>query len=255
MILSPGNFIKNIGLGLFTVCALIPFFFSSPGLSSESLTVQSLAVPQGCSRLVFPKGTYSHYIQNLPIKSNLIIYSFDGRIIDSRYNVYAVVALPLLFRTDLEQCADYCMRFWAEYHRSCNLMNQFYLFDYSGHKKYFRSQNKNFEEFLRLCLAYSNSYSIKAGAQTLTPQELIPGDMVVQNENGRIGHVSMVVDVCKNEKGDRLYLMGFGFMPAQEFHIEKAPPQYGQEGWFFYEGYCSFLAEHYRYGAPHLRRF
>jgi hypothetical protein len=79
----------------------------------------------------------------------------------------------------------------------------------------------------------------------------------------------MIMDVCENGQGERLYLIGFSFMPAQEFHIEKAPGRlagrstrrrgnsepYGKEGWFSYGGYIRYLEEYYPFGEPVLRRF
>jgi hypothetical protein len=79
--------------------------------------------------------------------------------------------------------------------------------------------------------------------------------MIVQNENGGIGHVSMIMDACKNEKGEELYLIGYSFMPAQEFHIEGARPEYGKDGWFSIEGYYRYLADYLDLGKPVLRRF
>ena len=79
--------------------------------------------------------------------------------------------------------------------------------------------------------------------------------MIVQNQTGSIGHASMIVDACKNRKGEKLFLMGFSFMPAQEFHIEKAPAGYGKHGWFTVKGMQDFLEKYYPYGKPVLRRF
>ena len=62
-------------------------------------------------------------------------------------------------------------------------------------------------------------------------------------------------DVCENEAGERLYLIGFGFMPAQECHIEKAPADLGKEGWFTLGGYRQYLKQHLDFGKPELRSF
>jgi hypothetical protein len=238
---------------LFIFCALL--LLSLSPIAPEGRTVESLPVPEGFMRIRYPEGSFSRFLQRLPLKSGSSIYRFDGRVVNSGYDVMAVVALPLLFQEDLEQCADYAMRFWAEYHKASNILNQLYLFDYSGNKIFFRKQNKSFSEFLRLSMAYSNSYSIKAGANAALEADLRPGDMFVQNETGSIGHVSMIVDACGNTQGENLFLIGFSFMPAQEFHIEKAPPGFGTGEWFTYQGYCRFLETRYPYGVPRLRRF
>jgi hypothetical protein len=163
--------------------------------------------------------------------------------------------MPLLFKSDLEQCADYCMRFWAEYHKDMNKLDFLYLFDYSGNKKKFAGSGKNYKSFLKWIFSYSNSYSLKMGCAEVSKKELIPGDMIVQNEGGGIGHASVILDVCKSEEGKKLYLIGYSFMPAQEFHIEKAAGARGAEGWFTIEGYFDYLSDYIPLGDPVLRRF
>ena len=81
--------------------------------------------------------------------------------------------------------------------------------------------------------------------------------MFVQNKDGGIGHVSLVVDTAKNSIGKQIYLIGYGFIPAQEFHIEKAKKGYGIGGWFTKKGYEKYLSEFpfSPYGKPVIRRF
>ena len=106
-------------------------------------------------------------------------------------------------------------------------------------------------------MAYSNSYSIKKGANKVEAGDLKPGDMFVQNKDGGIGHVSLVVDCAKNINGKQIYLIGYGFIPAQEFHIEKAQTGYGIGGWFTKKGYEKYLSEFpfSSYGKPVIRSF
>ena len=106
-------------------------------------------------------------------------------------------------------------------------------------------------------MAYSNSHSIKKGAGVIEDSILKPGDMFVQNKDGGIGHVSLIMDVAQNQKNQRVYLIGYGFIPAQEFHIEKAGNAYGIQGWFTKEGYIDYLSKFpfSRYGEPVMRRF
>ncbi len=106
-------------------------------------------------------------------------------------------------------------------------------------------------------MAYSNSYSIKKGANKVEGRALKPGDMFVQNKDGGIGHVSLIVDSAKNNNGEQIYLIGYGFIPAQEFHIEKAERGYGINGWFTEKGYDKYLSEFpfSPYGKPVMRRF
>ena len=220
-----------------------------------------IKVPPGYKRILFPSETYSGYIQRLPLKKNKIIYEWNGsRLLSSflLYNVLAVVNKPVLFRQDLEQCADYAMRFWADYHKENKLLNKLFLLDYMGNKKYFKDSNKSYLKYLRWHMAYSNSYSIKKGLKIIDMNaKLIPGDMFVQNKDGGVGHVSVIVDIAENERNNRIYLIGFSFMPAQEFHIEDAGNRDNAGAWFTKSGYIRYLAKSSLsyYGEPVFRRF
>ena len=177
------------------------------------------------------------------------------------YDRMAVIDSPLLFSEDLEQCADYCMRFWAEFHRESGQLEQLFLYSYAGEKRLYRTSGLEYLEFLRQAFSGTNSYSLREGCVEIDAAELRPGDMIVQNDTGGIGHVSMIVDACESSKGDRLFLIGFSFMPAQEFHIERAPSfliqgkSMGVDGWFSIDGYLLFLDTYMPYGKPVFRRF
>jgi len=223
----------------------------------QSLTIRnSIPVPKGYQRQAYAVGSYSDWIQNLGLKDQPVIHDYRGRIINSGfYNVWGVVRMPLLFQSDLEQCADFAMRLWAEYHKAMGGLDRLYLFDYGGNKKSFKSSGISYPQFLKLAFAKTNSYSLKQGCKAIAAGEMIPGDMFVQNERGGVGHVSVVLDVCQSKEGKRLYLIGYSFMPAQEFHIERARDNYGIEGWFTREGYVQYLADFLNFGKPVLRRF
>jgi hypothetical protein len=238
------------------LCGLILVCMCSLGLSQETTVANSISLPRGYMRQTYPAGSYSHWIQNLPLKAQPVIKDYSGRVVESGfYHVWSVTQMPLLFQSNLEQCADFAMRFWAEYHKAAGNMDRLYLFDYSGNKKPFAQSGKSLKQFLKWAFVNTNSYSLKKGCRLITADQIIPGDMFVQNEQGGIGHVSVVLDVCRSRQGEKLLLIGYSFMPAQEFHIERADEKYGKEGWFTFEGYTQYLLDHLNYGNPSLRRF
>ena len=215
----------------------------------------SISTPAGYQRKICADGSYSRFLQTLPVKKDNRIAAFNGSFIRD-FNVFAVVDLPLLFKQDLEQCADFAMRLWAEYHKRANILDRLYLFDYNGKRKSFTGSGQSYATFLKRSFANANSYSLKRGSEPVASEsDLVPGDMLIQNENGGIGHVSVVMDVCEASGKPRLYLIGFSFMPAQEFHLEQATAGRGVGGWFTLEGYKDFLDEILPFGPPVLRRF
>jgi hypothetical protein len=81
--------------------------------------------------------------------------------------------------------------------------------------------------------------------------------MVVQNNSGGIGHVSVILNTAEESNGDRIYLIGYSYMPAQEFHIEDAKNTSKTDSWFTKKGYIQYLqnCELGKLGRPVFRRF
>jgi hypothetical protein len=235
---------------------ILSAFAAASAFGFES--VMDIPVPDGYARHQFAPDSFSHYLQRLPLKADKTIYTWDGQRVQGKlYNVFAVVDQPLLFKADLEHCADFCMRFWADYHKRHDQLHNLFLYDYSGRKHYFASGNRSFRNFLKWHMAFANSYSIKKGANPINGDALRPGDMFVQNTNGGIGHVSMIVDAAQDARGETVFLIGYGLIPAQEFHIEQAYARHGTHGWFTRKGFEQYLSrfQFKQYGKPVLRRF
>ncbi|AXR66131.1 DUF4846 domain-containing protein [Leptospira mayottensis] len=243
-----------------TLIVLIAFCFFSPvsgclDADSTPSKVNEIPLPPETTRVRFAENSFPDFVQNLPLKSERTLWTYKKQNIIRRYDTIAVLNVPLLFQDDLEQCADYAMRIWAEYHKQKNRLNRLYLFDYNGNRKFFSESGLSYSSFLRKAFVSSNSFSLKKGGKIILEKELKPGDLFVQNESGGIGHVSMILDLSENRNGDRFFLIGFSFMPAQEMHIEKAPEIFGSHGWFTYSGFLSHLKISYPYGNSVLRRF
>lgn len=67
--------------------------------------IKDIETPEGYSRINYQKGSYSDYLQNLPLKLDNIILEWDGSSLWSSwflYHVFAVVDKQLLFNADLE---------------------------------------------------------------------------------------------------------------------------------------------------------
>lgn len=239
---------------------LFAFLLSTLVFAQGPRFVKGIELPTGYERIQYANGSYPEYLRGLPLKSNTEILKYDGKILRSSwilYDVLAVLDMPLLYQEDLEQCADFSMRLWSEYLKSMDSLNQLALFDYNGNSKLFRESGKSFRSYLRWHMAFSNSYSIKQGADVVAADTIQPGDMFVQNTDGGIGHVSVIMDAAVNPEGLKIFLIGFGYMPAQEFHIETADGEQGVGGWFTLEGYLAFLGgmQFKSYGTPALMRY
>jgi hypothetical protein len=231
----------------------------------ENSVEKTIPVPKGYQRIKTEKNSFAEWMRTLPVKpAGASILAYTGeKLPDTFYKIFGIIDIPLLSKRDIEQCADWAYRFWYEYQRETGQRENLWLSDYPGNKITFekwkseqKGKDPTLSEFFIWTCDHANSYSQKMGLYEVKEErQLKPGDLMVQNQKGGVGHVSILFDVCENEAGGRLYLIGFGFMPAQECHIEEAPADLGQEGWFTLDGYRQYLKQHLDFGKPELRSF
>ncbi len=227
---------------------------------SENDKVNKINPPKGFQKVFYDKDSFPFMIKHLPLKKINIIRFWNNKLFFKGfciYNTYGVIDVPLYFNEDLEQCADFAMRFWSDYHLINDRLDKLELFDFNGNRCAFRDSDKSYLDYLHWHMGFSNSYSIKEGGIVVDPDSLQPGDMLVQNNDGKEGHVSIIMDVAENDIGDKVYLIGYGNTPAQQFHIEKAGKKYGIGGWFTLPGYRQYLHDKKfnKFGPPVFRRF
>lgn len=238
-------------------CWLLATFLAGPVNAAK--LVGDIAPPEGFSRVQLTSDSYGSYLRSIALKAINKVKLWNGRYLaEDAYSVLAVLDLPLLFEEDLEQCADFSMRLWAEYLNSVNELGSLSLYDFYGRKRSFSGSGKSLKSYLHWHMTYSNSYSIKHGATKVASlQDMRAGDMYVQNDSEEgIGHVSVVIDEAINDFGMKVYLVGYSFMPAQEFHIEKAESDYGIDGWFTANGYKDYAMSFFGgFGQPVVMRF
>ncbi len=68
---------------------------------------------------------------------------------------------------------------------------------------------------------YASTRSLWRDTEAVAATDVLePGD--VFNQSGSPGHVVMQLDVAENALGQRVALIGQGFMPAQEMHVLRA---------------------------------
>lgn len=244
---------------LLFIALFLSAFLSGAFLSGtlKNSKVSDISVPEGFQRIIYKKSGFPEWLRNLHLKSNSKILLYNNEeYSNNNFKIMFVINRKLLFKKNIEQCADFCMRFWGEYHRNTNQLNKLYLYDYFGKKVFYKSEAYSFEDFLKTAMLSSNPHSLKIGCKQININDAIPGDLIVQSKEKWIGHTSMIIDACENKKGEKLFLIGFGFSPAQEFHIEKAADNFGKKGWFSLSGYIEFLEQKYStYGSPVIMQF
>ena len=209
--------------------------------------------PAGYKRSV-SENSFGEFLENYPLYSDgRKIRLYNGKL-SSTQNVHAAVLKMNMTDGDLQQCADSVISLYAEYYYKQKKYNKikFHLtngfeVDFSrwgqgmrvkvdGNKTYWvksgqkDSSYKTFESYLRFVFAYAGTLSMVQESKKISEKDIRPGDIFIYG--GSPGHVEMVVDVCENKSGDKAFLLGQGYLPAQQFHILKNPDN-ENDPWYY----------------------
>jgi hypothetical protein len=231
-----------------------------PWLSAErSIRPLSEAIPppSGYSRVPVEEGSFGAWLRGLPLRpAGSSVQDFrGGEILDAEHSALAAVAELDVGSANLQQCADSIIRLHAEWLWSRGQKDRIAYRFTSGHlaswTRYAAGERARvsgskvtwvksgpvdgsratFRAYLDLVFTYAGTLSLDAGKQRPKREDVRPGDFFVLG--GSPGHAVLVLDVARNEKGERVALLGQGFIPAQDFHVLSP----GEDGpWFSLDG-------------------
>jgi hypothetical protein len=200
----------------------------------------SFDTPNGYERVDLPGGSFGSFLRGLPTyRDKTEVLAYDGRTI--RAPSAGVVALDVGDR-NLQQCADTAIRLHAEFLWSTgdksNIAYHFTSGDRSAWSDWAAGERFNvsgssvervrtgkpstsrstFRDYLDHVFMYAGTRSLRFDSEPAASLE--PGAFFVAP--GSPGHAVIILDVAENDEGERIALLGQGFMPAQELHILTA---------------------------------
>ncbi len=213
-----------------------------------------ISVPEGYSRVDSRADEITGFIRTISLKEDgSSVLKFDGAPINDQDNHVAVFDIDIGER-DLQQCADSIMRVYAEYFWSLgehdkiafHLTNGFYM-NYTKWRDGYRirvdgndvtwsksssydDSYETFDKYMEMVFAYAGTLSLTAESDTISLEELLPGDMLLMG--GSPGHCVLVVDMAYDEDGNRCFLLAQGYMPAQDFHV-LTNPLHPDDPWYY----------------------
>lgn len=211
--------------------------------------------PEGYKCVEENPGSFGYFIENFPLKPyGSPILKYDGTPISTQHLHDAVFDLDTGSR-DLQQCADAVIRLRAEYLFKNKKFDEIRFHftsgdlatwnDYkkgiralvNGNTVHFRKtapaddSYKNFRNYLDMVFNYAGTISLNKETQPVTENsKLKTGDILITP--GSPGHVVFIASTCRNNKGEKLYLLGEGFTPAQSVHILSNPFQKRISPWY-----------------------
>ncbi|MDJ0836364.1 MAG: DUF4846 domain-containing protein [Acidobacteriota bacterium] len=231
---------------LFILLTPIAVLGGHPWLTVEntSTLAQNFPPPRGYTRLPADTGDFAAWLRGLPIRSDKTVYLYNGRK-KPRQDVQVAVIDIDTGKRDLQQCADAVMRLHAEYlfQKDPDAVSFNFTSGHparwsawrngqrpkiSGNRVTWRQTTtadasyKNFRKYLRTVFVYAGSASLeREWDRVRDPRKVQPGDSFIQG--GFPGHAVIVLDVVENQKGERMFLLGQSYMPAQDIHVLKGP--------------------------------
>ncbi|PTX58380.1 uncharacterized protein DUF4846 [Kordia periserrulae] len=198
-----------------------------PIINPEGKTIEErFNTPENYTRVPLEATHFGTYLRKLPLKPfNSTVKYYDGR---EKYNdnVYISVVDMEIGTRDLQQCADAVMRLRGEFLFEQNRLQDIHFnFVSDGKPRYFTKyakgdhSYKKFRRYMNYIFAYANTASLRKELEVVPNIEDIQvGDVFIQQGNP-FGHAVIVVDVAKNEEGEKIFMIAQSYMPAQETQV------------------------------------
>ncbi len=205
---------------------------------------QRIGPPAGYHRVSVQPGSFAHWLRHLPLmpKASPVI-SYRGRVIVSGTDPHLAAVVDMdVGKRDLQQCWDSVVRLRAEYLWATGQKNKI-TFPYGGGLRWFSWKKwaagfrprkvsrrryrlkrvarpsygrKSFRRYLKHLFIWTGS--IHSGRTKKVPLEKLRiGDYFTWP--GSPGHAVLILDLATDAQGNRVILIGQGFMPAQSFHV------------------------------------
>ncbi len=213
-------------------------------LCSAYKTIGDIPVPRGFKRAVEEKNSFGDWLRQIDLKQDPRIFLFNGRPKDDQSTHFAVLDIPVGDK-DLQQCADAVMRLRAEYFLNKDNIDSIHFKATDGTCLSFakwlngeryrlngsrlaaynsgvfeRNKRRQLEQYLEVVFAYCGTISLSKETRPVSDlNNLKNGDVFIKA--GSPGHAMIVVDVAVNSKGEKVFMLAQGLMPAQSIHIVK----------------------------------
>lgn len=234
--------------------------------------------PSGFVREVTSPNSFSFFLRNLSLKdygSPVLLY--NGR--PKANQVYESVIAMDIGKKDLQQCADAVIRLRAEYLYQEKKYDDIHFNFTNGfkadYKKWMegnrikvignnvkwekiaeeRDDYETFQEYLETVFMYAGTLSLEKELISVDDyNDIRVGDVLIQG--GSPGHAVIVFDVVVDKNnGNKAYLLGQSYMPAQEIHILKNPEGINNSPWYLVQEDDLIRTPEWTFSRNNLKRF
>ena len=228
---------------------------SSPGLLNPAgLTAEArFRPPAGYSRTAADSASFTFFLRNFPLKQDAVaVHHYDGTVKNPSYHA---AVLDLSTGTEnLQQCADAVMRLRAEYFYGIKAYNKMHFNFTNGFRCGFdrwsqgcrvkvqgnqtswvcgqtpSADRKAFQAWMNQVFMFAGTLSLEQELQKVPATALQTGDVWIKG--GSPGHAVIVMDMCQDSIGNKLFLLAQSYMPAQDMHILENVHEPAISPWF-----------------------
>jgi hypothetical protein len=242
-----------IFIGCGSVQQQVPAVFEADSNHLFYNTIGDIPVPSGYTRVPASAGSFDVWLRTIPLKKDKTVYLYNGTKKDNQSAQYAVLDISV-GTNDLQQCADAVMRLRAEYLYAEKKYSDIAFMDYSG--KWYKWQGganrAGFDNYLQTVFGWCGSASLEKQLKPVTDfNNIKAGDVLVKG--GFPGHAMTVVDMAKNNKGDKIYMLAQGYQPAQDIHVVVNPANEKMSPWYEITDLEEIITPEWRFKKTNLK--
>lgn len=232
---------------------------STPMINDYGKTIlERFDSPLGYERVPLKSGSFGEYLRTLNLKpEGAPARMYDGRV-KPNPNIYvSVIDMPISPK-DLQSSADAIIRLKSEF---LFAKNDYERISFHGNQTKYSfaefsqgdtSQSK-FNEYLDYVMEEVSTPSLCEDLVAVKIKDIQVGDVFIQKTNPN-GHAVVVVDMVKNSKGNKLFLLAQSYQPAQEIQIIANPSRDDISPWYEAEE-GTLLTPEWRFMTSDLMRF
>ncbi len=234
-------------------------------------------LPNGFTRITTKPNTFQNYLQHFKLKpENTQVHLYNGEL-KYNQNIHAAILDISVGNRDLQQCADATMRLRAEFLFAQKRYNDIHFnftngfrVDYSKWRKGYRLKikgnkvtwyktdknsisYKSFTQYMQWIFMYAGTLSLNKEMKSVPITNMQIGDVFIQG--GNPGHAIIVVDMAKNNKNEKIFMLAQSYMPAQDIHILKNLNNINISPWYNAKNLTVLQSPEWNFSNKDLKRF
>lgn len=246
--------------------------------TAPAKNIRGISLPKGYQNVETADTSYASWLLDIGLKEDNTVYLYNGGLKRNQFVQFGVLDMNI-GKKDLIQCADAAIKLRADFLFAHKQYSSIRFLSTSGDEISFaawlkgtrwrersgklvpftvdknnRSIRDEYNSFMGIVFAYCGTYSLAKQLQPVSKTDSIkPGDVFV--EGGFPGHAVTVMAVARNSKGNNIFLLSQGYMPAQDIHILKNYVDPQLSPWYSAKDLFPLYTPEWQFASGSLKRW